>query len=192
MDTQDRRAIEELFGKLEAVEHRTGPRDPEAEAFIRSRVAAQPGAPYYMAQTIIVQEQALEQAKRRIDELEGAGREPEGGLLSGLFGGRNRAADRRPVRREAVAPQPWGNQRGGGFLSGAAQTAVGVAGGLLLGNLLMGTMFGNDAAASQAADTNTDSNADNADADQEFDNASADSDLDGGGDFGGDFGGGDF
>lgn len=187
MDTQDRRAIEELFAKLDAVARRTGPRDPEAEAFIHSRVAAQPGAPYYMAQTIVVQEQALEQAKRRIDELEKA-EQQEGGLLSGLFGGRNRAADQRPARREAVAPQPWGNQRGGGFLSGAAQTAVGVAGGLLLGNLLMGTMFGNAAAASQPADTNTDNTdagADSADADQEFDTASADSDFDGGADFGG-------
>jgi hypothetical protein len=190
MDTQDRRAIEELFAKLDAVERRTGPRDAEAEAFIRARVAAQPGAPYYMAQTIIVQEEALEQAKRRIDELERAAQH-EGGLLSGLFGGgRNRAADQRPARRQ-VAPQPWSNQ-GGGFLSGAAQTAVGVAGGLVLGNLLMGTMFGSAASANQPADTNADNNnagADDADADQEFDTASADSD---GGDFGGDFGGGDF
>ena len=86
MDNNDRRAIEALFAKLGAVETRVGPRDPEAEAFIRSAIAAQPGAPYYMAQTIIVQEQALEAANRRIEALEAEERRDDGGFLSGLFG----------------------------------------------------------------------------------------------------------
>lgn len=70
MDIQERRVIAELFVKLEKVERHGSPRDAEAEAFIQEQVSRQPGAPYYMAQTILVQEQALEAAQDRIDELE--------------------------------------------------------------------------------------------------------------------------
>ncbi|KAB2868352.1 MAG: DUF2076 domain-containing protein, partial [Bauldia sp.] len=81
MDTRDRQAIETLFEKLTEVERRSPPRDPEAEAYIRSAIAGQPAAPYYMAQTIVVQQQALEEAERRIAELERG----SGGLFGGLF-----------------------------------------------------------------------------------------------------------
>jgi uncharacterized protein len=90
MDHQDRQAIEGLFAKLGEVERQSGARDAEAEAFIRSRITAQPGAPYFMAQTIVVQEQALNGAQARIAQLEQqlvsrpAG---GGGFLSSLFGG---------------------------------------------------------------------------------------------------------
>jgi uncharacterized protein len=70
MDHQDRQAIEGLFDKLAEVERRSAPRDSEADAFISSRIAAQPGAPYFMAQTIVVQEQALDAAQTRITDLE--------------------------------------------------------------------------------------------------------------------------
>ena len=174
MDRQDQQAIEELFEKLGDVERRTGPRDREAEAFIRSRVAAQPGAPYYMAQTIVVQEQALRSAQEEIAELRQAGRPAQGGFLSGLFGGPS--PQRRSPDRGALggpAAQPWGRSRGmagGGFLAGAAQTAMGVAGGVLLGNMIGGMFDGGEAQAAEPdADIGTDA---------------------GGGDF--DFGGGDF
>ena len=42
----------------------------ESEAFIRDKIARQPGAPYYMAQTIVIQEQALAAAEARLAELE--------------------------------------------------------------------------------------------------------------------------
>lgn len=161
MDRNDSNAIEQLFGTLAAVERQSPPRDAEAEAFIRERIAAQPGAPYYMAQTIVVQEQALEAAHARIQELEAQASRPSGGLLGGLFG------DSRPPARGAASPagragsvprvarpaspaQPAQQQRGGGFLAGAAQTAMGVAGGIMLGNMLAG-MFGGSGEA-QAAD----------------------------------------
>ncbi len=48
MDYNDRQAIEDLFGKLADVERQAAPRDDEAEAFIRDRIAAQPAAPYLM------------------------------------------------------------------------------------------------------------------------------------------------
>ena len=137
MHTQDRAAIEELFRKLAEVERRAAPRDPEAEAFIRARIAAQPGAPYYMAQTIVAQEQALLEAQRRIGALEARAERPSGGFLDGLFGGRQRPSGY-AGRSSAEYAGPWSGGRGmgGGFLAGAAQTAMGVAGGVVLGNML--------------------------------------------------------
>ena len=136
MDTQDRAAIEDLFRKLADVERRAAPRDPEAEAFIRARIAAQPGAPYYMAQTIVAQEQALLEAQRRIEALEARAERPSGGFLDSLFGGRRPSGY--PGRPSTEYDGPWSGRRGmgGGFLAGAAQTAMGVAGGVVLGNML--------------------------------------------------------
>jgi hypothetical protein len=155
MDGNDRRAIEELFHRLSEAERRLPPRDPEAEALIQSEIARHPGAPYYMAQTIVVQQQALESAQERIADLEAQGN--SGGFLGGLFGdggGRNqRTAGRRQASRayDDDARAPWGNRGGGGFLAGAAQTAVGVAGGVLLGNMIGGALFGgSDATAEEA------------------------------------------
>ncbi|WP_349572460.1 DUF2076 domain-containing protein [Azotobacter salinestris] len=51
-------------------------------------------------------------------------------------------------QRGAYAPQPGG---GGGFLSGALQTAAGVAGGMVLGNVLMDMFNGDDEQAAAAA-----------------------------------------
>ena len=161
MDDRDLRAIEELFQKLRTVESQSAPRDPEAERYIRDQIARQPGAPYYMAQTIIVQEQALAAAQQRIEALEerGAGRPTGGGLLGGLFGsGRpeqsrgagqyGRSADY--GRSSDRGGGPWGGAYGrgggGGFLAGAAQTAMGVAGGVLLGNMIA-DVFNGDAEA---------------------------------------------
>ena len=59
MDRNDQQTIEGLFGKLAEVEQQSAPRDVVSEAIIRERIAHQPGAPYYMAQTIVVQQQAL-------------------------------------------------------------------------------------------------------------------------------------
>jgi hypothetical protein len=186
MDANDRRAIEDLFDRLSDVERRSPPRDSEAEALIDSAIVRAPAAPYYMAQTIVVQKQALDAAEQRIAELEAGARE-EGGLFSGLFGG---GRPRQPARRAAPEPErgppggPWNRGPGqGGFLAGAAQTAMGVAGGILLGNLIAGA-FSSDSAMAAEPGSNADAGND----------ASGDADAGGGTDFAdaGDFGGGDF
>jgi hypothetical protein len=162
MDHQDRQAIEHLFGKIAQVEGQAGAPDAQAADFIRSQIARQPNAPYYMAQTIVVQEQALSAAQGRIQQLEHelANRPAGGGgFLSGLFGG----GQSRPQPHQPYQPQHglsphmapgmggMGQQRGGGgFLAGAAQTAMGVAGGVLLGNMIAGAFSGDDEA--KAAD----------------------------------------
>jgi hypothetical protein len=148
MDNNDRQAIAGLFDKLWQVERQMPDRDPEAERFIGDAIARQPGAPYYMAQTVVVQEHALNTAQARIEQLEAelsqARQTPQGGgFLSGLFGGG--AAPRRPT--PTGQPMPQGAP--GGFLAGAAQTAMGVAGGMLLANAVAG-MFAGEAQAAEA------------------------------------------
>jgi hypothetical protein len=173
MNSQERQVIDELFDKLRDAERQSGLREPVAEAHIRSRIEAQPGAPYYMAQTIVMQEQALHNMQARIEELERelasrpAGR---GGFLSSLFGGgqSQTGPQPRPDSMQGYPPgtvngpsrpgAPWGAPGGGitaqpsrgGFLAGAAQTAVGVAGGMMLGSMLGSAFGGGQANAAEA------------------------------------------
>jgi hypothetical protein len=164
MDYQDRQAIEQLFGKIAQVESQSTAPDGQAAELIRSRVTQQPNAPYYMAQTIVVQEQALSAAHSRIQQLEQelASRPTgSGGFLSSLFGG----GQPHSQSRQPYQPQPMHSmsphmasgmggtapRTGGGFLAGAAQTAMGVAGGVILGNMIAGAFSGDDKANSADA-----------------------------------------
>lgn len=145
MDTNDRHAIAGLFDRLSQVERQMPLRDPEADRFISEAIARQPGAPYYMAQTVVVQEHALNAAQNRIDRLEAELAEARtashgSGFLSGLF------SDEAPPRRTFRSTPPMPQGAPGGFLAGAAQTAMGVAGGLLLANALA-DIFASDAQA---------------------------------------------
>jgi hypothetical protein len=147
----EKSAIDDLFVKLARAERDAGPRDEGAEGLIRRRLGEQPAAPYYMAQVILVQEQALEAAQQKINELERRAAQPAaGGFLAGLFGGgqsQQRPAPQQSWGRGGPGGQAYGGQgqgygapgvgRGGGFMAGAMQTAMGVAGGLVVGNLLM-------------------------------------------------------
>jgi hypothetical protein len=158
MDDTERQVIDELVGKVKQAESASGPRDAQAEARTRQHIAAQPAAPYYMAQAIVVQEQALAAAQGRIEELEAElAKRPasSGGFLGGLFGG-----DRQiPARRRApsgVDPRIAGythphGRHGSGFLGGALQTAMGVAGGVVLGSAIMNLLTPDAAAASEPA-----------------------------------------
>ncbi len=146
MATQDQQIIQGLFTRLGEVERQAPPRDAAAEALIQQRIAEQPAAPYFMAQTIVMQEQALQHAQAKIEDLERQAQErPAGGLFGGLFGG-----GRQPARANVRPAAPMQAGQSGGFLAGAAQTAMGVAGGVLLGNAI-GGMFAGDAKANEAA-----------------------------------------
>ncbi|OWJ80193.1 MULTISPECIES: DUF2076 domain-containing protein [Haematobacter] len=156
MDHNDKQAIAGLFGKLADVERQSPQRDGEAEAFIAQQVARQPGAPYYLAQTVVVQEQALNAAEARIADLEAqvhaARQGGQGGFLSRLLGGPGAAPrPRQPVGQSLGQPAPGMAQpgRSGGFLGGAAQTAMGVAGGMMLANAI-GGMFAGSAEAGES------------------------------------------
>src|SRR5271166_5324158 len=152
MTPEERQMLASLFERINATS--ASPREPQAEAFINDAVRAMPFAPYVLAQTVLVQQHALEAAAQRVAELEAATRQggeqqPEqtsflGNLGRSIFGG---GAPSAPPRPDAPAYQrgPWGappaQSGGGGFLQNAASTAAGVAGGVALGNLL-GGLFG--------------------------------------------------
>jgi hypothetical protein len=151
MDQKERQVIDDLFGKLSQAHERSGTRDAEAERLIRTHIERQPAAPYYMSQAILVQEQALVTAQERIRQLESElAQRPAaggGGFLSGLFGG---GAQNIPAARPAAGGPLQGIRPGGsGFLGGALQTAMGVVGGVLIGNMLMDAFSADPAAAAQ-------------------------------------------
>lgn len=153
MDHNDKAAIDGLFDRLRQAEAATGPRDGEPEAHIRTMVARQPAAPYYLAQAVLVQEQALNALNARVEELERelANRSAGGGgFLGGLFGV-PKPADQTPMYRRpdpmAANLNQFQQAPRGSFLAGALQTAAGVAGGVLLGNLIAGMFAGDSQAA---------------------------------------------
>lgn len=123
MDQTERQIIDDLFAKLHQAEAQSGPRDPEAEALIRDRIARQPAAPYLMAQAIVMMEQALAASQSRNEELERQLRERPaapaaapsggGGLFGGLFGGSGKPAPQPSYPSAAPSPampagSPWG------------------------------------------------------------------------------------
>lgn len=164
MQSEEQKLIESLFGRLKQAETQSGPRDAAAEKLIQQQLQQQPGAPYYMAQAILIQEAALKQLNNRVSELEAKlaaqPQQSSGGFLSGLFGGGRQQQQQQqqsynaPQQQSAWgnAPQqqqqqPWNNAQqpysapaapsaGRGFLGGALQTAVGVAGGVVMADML--------------------------------------------------------
>jgi hypothetical protein len=146
MQSQERDLIQGLFDRLKAYEAQ--PRDPEADRLIAGLIGAQPGAPYLLTQTVLVQEQALKAAQDRIAQLE-AQNEAQGGSAPGFLSSAPKigpwgsaaapaapAPSTRSPLQAAVAPQP----QGGGFLRTALATAAGVAGGALLFDSLRGLL----------------------------------------------------
>jgi hypothetical protein len=167
MSPEERQLLAGLFERTRSAAN--AQRDQEAETFINEQVKSQPAAPYLLAQTVLVQDQALQAANKRLQELETRIRELEsrpqqsGGFLSGLFGG---GARQTPPPRPASPPPgygqpaypqqqggPWGGApqpgyapqqqpQGGGFLTGALGTAAGVAGGVLLADSIRSLFHG--------------------------------------------------
>jgi hypothetical protein len=121
MSPEERQLLIGLFDRVRGAA--ANPRDREAEALIDDAVRAQPYAPYLLAQTVLVQEQALRAANDRLQQLEAEVRDLQqqasqpagGGFLSGLgslFGGGS------PPPRSSVPPSgspsnsPWQQSQG--------------------------------------------------------------------------------
>lgn len=168
MDRTEQQIIDDLFSRLQQAEQGSGPRDTEAEQHIRGLLAQQPAAAYYMAQAIIVQEEALKNAQAKIEELESraeANAKGNSGFLGGLFGAGStsvpasgsvpsaggfrypQAANSADEAREGTVARYQQTRQGGGFLAGAAQTAAGVAGGIIVANMISGMIGGSPASA---------------------------------------------
>ena len=142
------------------------PVDREADTLISDLFTRYPEARYRITQTAFVQEAALVEAQNRIRQLEWevenaqnqaqSAQQSRGGLFGGMFGG-----GARPQPRMAPPPQPvyppgynpgvlQQGRGGSGFLGTALTTAAGVAGGMVLGNMLMGALSGHGGAAQAA------------------------------------------
>jgi hypothetical protein len=101
-------------------------------------MAAQLDAPYYLVQTVLMQDMALAEAQRRIADLErqaSSGAPPRPSFLGGSVPSAG------PWGRAPQPPPVWGGQpaapamqpsAASGFLRSAAATAAGIAGGALL------------------------------------------------------------
>jgi len=133
------------------------PVDAEADRLIGDLMTRHPEARYRLTQMAFVQEAALVEMTNRIQdlewELENARRQGAAtqnrGMLGGLFGGGARPAPMPPRPQPQYPPgyNPAMMQRSGpGFLGTAMMTAAGVAGGLLLGNAIMGALGSGGAA----------------------------------------------
>lgn len=152
MQYDEQQLINGLFQRLKQAEQQNGQRDAQAERQIAELVKQQPAAPYYMAQSMLIQEAALKRLQARVQELENQlaqqqSQQPSGGgsFLSGLFGG-NKNQPVQPAQNwgappvqqqppQYASPAPTAS-RGSGFMAGALQTAAGVAGGVVIADML--------------------------------------------------------
>ncbi|MEP9354528.1 DUF2076 domain-containing protein [Xanthobacter sp. KR7-65] len=132
MTPEERALIDGLFDRMRGVAHQ--PRDAEAEALIARRVAEAPFATYALAQSVLVQEHALQQAYARVQELEAQLQDAEtraadsqsrssgGGFLGGLFGGGRSSV---PSTGSRAAGAPMGLPQGYGQQQGYANQGYG-------------------------------------------------------------------
>lgn len=98
MTPDERTLLSGLFDRLKDTS--TAERDREAETFIKTAVAENPNAAYFLAQAVLVQEEALKAAAGKIEDLEGdlqranqqsspadSGSGFLGGISKSIFGG---------------------------------------------------------------------------------------------------------
>ena len=71
MNTEERKLISDLFDRMRGMQGIE--KDAEAANLIQREAAANSDAVYLLTQSVLVQEQALQKANERIQELEAAG-----------------------------------------------------------------------------------------------------------------------
>jgi hypothetical protein len=112
MSPEERQLLAGLFERTRSAAG--APRDQEAESFIAEQIKSQPAAAYLLAQSVLIQDQALQAANSRLQELEGRVHELEsrpqsgGSFLGGLFGGGARPA---PFPPRNAPPPGYGQQQ---------------------------------------------------------------------------------
>ena len=158
MTSQEQQWLDEFLQRLAAAQGVA--KDPQADALIRERLAAQPDASYLLVQRALLLERALHDARQQIAQLQQQAQSQGSFLGQGLDTqfGRNPAAATAPppsyaAPAYAAAPpaQPGWRERlfgspaaspgtaapasaGSSFLGNAAASAAGVAGGMFLFN----------------------------------------------------------
>ncbi|AHX13659.1 ABC transporter substrate-binding protein [Dyella jiangningensis] len=141
MTPQEQQLLEDFLQRL--VSAGGVAKDPQADALIRQRLAGQPDALYLLVQRSLLQQQALENAKAQIAQLQSqaGSQQSVGSFLGGQQPAWNAAPPPYPPQAPAASPS-WRERLFGGapaqppaapsFLSQAATTAAGVAGGMFL------------------------------------------------------------
>ena len=201
MNQQDQQAIDELFQRLYQTAEQGGPRDPEAEARVKQHFEkGPPGLLYHMAQTLVAQQYALQQARAELADWRRQGGAPAG---FGPPGPQRAGRAGYPGYQPPPSYQPGYQQQaaapaGSGFLAGAGRIALGVGGGIL-GAELLSSMFGGgglfgdrDTYYVDDRDTYVDDRDDSGGQDDYGQDDYGGQDYGDGGFDGGDFGGGDF
>jgi len=166
MKDEEKKLIENLFNRLKKTELNSSERDEPADNLIQKLVQKQPASSYYMAQTILIQETAIKKMSMKIEELkekiktlniEESNKKPS--FLSSFFKKnptasatsrddkiwqkkenflqKNSHSNSTASPMQQTLPVTNSGSSTGGFLSSALQTATGVAGGMILGNMLM-------------------------------------------------------
>ena len=154
MTPDERNMLQDLANKV--AQTPDPPRDAEAEDFIRKNIGSRPDALYLMTQTVLIQNLALQRAQQQIQELQQRASQPapvsSGSSFLGAQGPRPAGYAQPPAGQAYSAPPPpqyappaqtVANPGGGAssFLRGAAQTAAGVAGGVLAADAIS-SLFG--------------------------------------------------
>jgi hypothetical protein len=140
MTPQERQLLESLASRIT----NTPPpqKDAEADQLIQERIGSRPDALYILAQTVLIQEMALNQANARLHEMQQAQQSApqHTSFLGRLFGGDPQYAQQpvyaqpqygQPQYAPAYQPQAQYQQGAPSFLRSAATTATGVAAGAL-------------------------------------------------------------
>jgi uncharacterized protein len=143
---------EMLQGLIQRVNQTQLPeKDPDAEQMLQQTLGRNADALYILAQTVLVQQYALDQAQKQLADLRAQAQQPKRAtsFLGNLLGQRDEPASPAPpppppqyATQPQYTPVPgysappayapsYGAPQGGGFLRSAAQTAAGVAAGAL-------------------------------------------------------------
>lgn len=140
MTQQEQEMLQGLIQRVNQT--RLEEKDSDAEEMLNQTLGRNPDALYILAQTVLVQQYALDQAKQQLDQFRQQPRRATS-FLGGLLGRDQPSAPPppppgyAPAQYASSAPPAYGYgaQSGflqqGSFLRGAAQTAAGVAAGAL-------------------------------------------------------------
>ena len=112
MNPQEKELLTTLLDRVKSAPRQD--KDPEADALIRQAMAAQPDLPYYLTQTVLIQDLSLHQAQQRIADLEKqladaqqAAKPTVGSFLGDLFGNRSPAQASGPAQAGPPQAGPW-------------------------------------------------------------------------------------
>ncbi|CAL4320753.1 DUF2076 domain-containing protein [Buchnera aphidicola] len=159
MKDEEKKLIENLFHRLKNTELKSSERDDQADVLIQSLVKKNPHSSYYMVQTMLIQETAIKKMSLQIEELKN-----KISILNSEKLKKKTSFLSNFLKKDSVLPSSsydntnvWNNNQkplqsantnfptsstmnttsNNGFLKNALQTATGVAGGMILGNMLM-------------------------------------------------------